>query len=85
MQLKKRNQRKHRWCVHDINTNQFQQGAFHNLVKELQIPKCIDFKVSTICNGAPPIGKSCVQCRCVLLSKVCYVKEGRQQKSILLH
>jgi len=37
MQLKKRNrQRKHHWWVYDINRNWLQQGAYHNLVKELQ-------------------------------------------------
>jgi len=35
-QLKKNKQRKHCWWVHDINRNQFQQGAYHNLVTELQ-------------------------------------------------
>ena len=37
MQLKTHNQRrKHRWWVHDIIKNWLQQGAYHNLVKELQ-------------------------------------------------
>ena len=37
VQLRKRTkQRKHRWWVHDINRNRLQQGAYHNLVKELQ-------------------------------------------------
>ena len=37
MQLKTHNQRrKHRWWVHDIIKNRFQQGAYHNLVKDLQ-------------------------------------------------
>ena len=29
-------QRKHRWWVHDINKNRFQQRPYHHLVKELQ-------------------------------------------------
>jgi len=29
-------QRKHCWWVHNINRNWLQQGAYHNLVKELQ-------------------------------------------------
>ena len=37
VQLRKRTkQRKHHWWVHDINRNRFQQGPYHNLVKELQ-------------------------------------------------
>ena len=37
MQLKTHNQRiKHRWWVHDIIKNRLKQGAYHNLVKELQ-------------------------------------------------
>ena len=37
MQLITHNRRgKHRWWVHDIITNRLQQGAYHNLVKELQ-------------------------------------------------
>ena len=37
MQLKTHNQRrKHRWWVPDIIKNRFQQGAYHNLVKDLQ-------------------------------------------------
>ena len=40
MQLKKHNKRiKHRWWVHDIINNRLQQGAYHNLVKELQFEK----------------------------------------------
>ena len=40
MQLKTHNQRrKHRWWVHDIIKNRFQQGAYHNLVKYLQFDK----------------------------------------------
>lgn len=38
MQFKKRNKRrKHRWWVHDIIRKRFQQGAYHNLVKELEL------------------------------------------------
>lgn len=38
MQLKKRKiKRKHRWWVHDIIRNRILQGAYHNLVKELQL------------------------------------------------
>ena len=37
MQLKMHNQRrKHRWWVHAIIKNRLKQGAYHNLVKELQ-------------------------------------------------
>ena len=37
MQLKTHNQRrKCRWWVHDITKNRLQQGAYHNLVKDLQ-------------------------------------------------
>ena len=37
MQLKAHNHRKkHRWWLHDIIKNRLQQGAYHNLVKELQ-------------------------------------------------
>ena len=37
MQLKTHNQRrKHFWWVHDIIKNRLQQGAYHNLVKDLQ-------------------------------------------------
>jgi len=28
--------KKHNWCVHDLNKNRLQQGAYHNLVKEEQ-------------------------------------------------
>ena len=38
LQLKTRDKRrKHRWWVHDIIRNRIQQGAYHNLVNELQL------------------------------------------------
>ncbi len=39
IQIKKgnRSRRKHRWWVHAILKNRLQQGAYHNLINELQL------------------------------------------------
>ena len=38
LQFKKcKNKRKHRWWVHSIIKKRFQQGSYHNLVREMEV------------------------------------------------